>query len=216
MIDITARVEDNPDSEALVISYMPTANAIVRSLMRRIRPGILEYEDFAQAAAIAVLQCARRFDPRLGVPFAGFARSRVRGAVFDLLRTELRSRGALVTPTERIIERSHNLTSQSDEDEFMACVDLIADLGMGLMIESDGWNADPSDVNAASYAFSGKPAEAFVERLPRRYAELVRLHYFDGISFSEIAMAWGLTRGRISQLHSAALKGLRALLEAGP
>jgi RNA polymerase sigma factor for flagellar operon FliA len=214
MTEIMEPVEDHADADALVTSYMPTANAIVRSLMRRIRPGIVEYEDCAQAAAIAVLQCARRFDPRMGVPFSGFVRSRVRGAVFDLLRAELRSRGAFAGSVERMVERTQSLIPQSDTDEFDACVDLIADLGLGLMLESGGWGVDPSELHAASYAFSGRPAEILVAKLPNRLADLVRTHYFEGISFTDIAATWGLTRGRISQLHSAALKQLRELLEA--
>ncbi len=208
-------VEDHANPDSLITSYMPKANAIVRSLMRRIRPGIVEYEDCAQAAAIAVLQCARRFDPSMGVPFSGFAGSRVRGAVFDLLRAELRSRGTLGAPVERILERTQNLLPQSDQDEFDACVELIADLGLGLMLESSGWSIDPSELHAASYAFSGRPAEIVVRRLPSRLAELVRMHYFEGTSFTEIAATWALSRGRVSQLHSAALKRLRTLLEAG-
>lgn len=215
MTEIMEPVEDHAGPDALVTSYMPTANAIVRSLMRRIRPGIVEYEDCAQAAAIAVLQCARRFDPRMGVPFSGFVRSRVRGAVFDLLRAELRSRGTLAAPVERMVERTQCLIPQSDQDEFDACVDLIADLGLGLMLESGGWGVDPSELHAASFAFSGRPAEVVVARLPSRLAELVRMHYFEGISFTEIAATWGLSRGRVSQLHGSALKHLRTLLEAG-
>ncbi len=48
-----------------------------------------------------------------------------------------------------------------------------------------------------------------VEKLPEREASIIINHYEHGLSFTQIAELLGLSRGRISQLHHAALTKLR-------
>jgi RNA polymerase sigma factor for flagellar operon FliA len=50
---------------------------------------------------------------------------------------------------------------------------------------------------------------AAVAALPPREAELLRNHYEHGLSFAQVAELLGLSRGRVSQLHRAALERLR-------
>jgi RNA polymerase sigma factor for flagellar operon FliA len=53
-----------------------------------------------------------------------------------------------------------------------------------------------------------------VARLPEREARITRMHYFDEVPLREIAAHLMVTPARVSQLHSRALKTLRALLVA--
>jgi RNA polymerase sigma factor for flagellar operon FliA len=48
--------------------------------------------------------------------------------------------------------------------------------------------------------------------LPDRERELIRRHYEDQVEFQQIAAEWGITKGRVSQLHAQALARLRKLL----
>lgn len=210
---VTTVLRSDAEVDALVRSHMPMAQGIVRSLLRRIRPGLLEYDDCIQVASVAVLNCASRYDAALGIPFSGYARPRIRGAVFDLLRSELRSRGAARGVDERVGERFRNRHSEECADDFEAYLTLVIDLGVGLMLEAGRWGSNPADLHEASYTGSGPKLNEIVDRLPDRQATLVRAHYFQGVSFTEIARTWGVSRGRISQLHSAALKRLRLLIE---
>jgi RNA polymerase sigma factor for flagellar operon FliA len=47
--------------------------------------------------------------------------------------------------------------------------------------------------------------------LTPREQSVVKLHYLQGLNYSEIGIALNLTRGRISQLHEQALTRLRRL-----
>jgi RNA polymerase sigma factor for flagellar operon FliA len=190
------------------------AKGIVSSLLRRIRPGLLEHDDCMQAAALALLQSAERFAPKLGVPFRVFARPRIRGAIFDLLRSELRARGSATEPTVRVRERSTHLDEDESGDEFDRYIALVVDLGFGLMLEGGQACRDPAQIYESGYVVHGVSIEKTVERLPPRHAMLIRAHYFGGVSFSDIAASWGLSRGRVSQLHSSALKKLRGMMES--
>ena len=52
--------------------------------------------------------------------------------------------------------------------------------------------------------------------LPEREGEIVRLHYQEGLTFEQLGTLFGVTKGRISQLHKAAIAMLRKrLLKAG-
>ncbi|KGB98681.1 RNA polymerase sigma factor, sigma-70 family protein [Burkholderia cepacia] len=50
---------------------------------------------------------------------------------------------------------------------------------------------------------------AAVSELPERQQKIVRYHYFHGLGFDQIGEILGVTKGRISQLHRAALLDLR-------
>ncbi|WP_057299456.1 sigma factor-like helix-turn-helix DNA-binding protein [Pelomonas sp. Root1217] len=49
----------------------------------------------------------------------------------------------------------------------------------------------------------------FVERLPASERRVVFTHYFQLHTFEEIALDMDLTKGRVSQLHHAALRRMR-------
>jgi RNA polymerase sigma factor (sigma-70 family) len=67
---------------------------MVRRLAARYRRTALGYDDALGAGSVALVEAARRFDPSLGVPFAGYAFPRVRGALADASRAG--SRGTLL------------------------------------------------------------------------------------------------------------------------
>ena len=50
--------------------------------------------------------------------------------------------------------------------------------------------------------------------LPEQEAVVVRQHYDHGLPFAQVAQLMGLSRGRIAQLHRAALERLRKRLKA--
>jgi RNA polymerase sigma factor (sigma-70 family) len=51
-----------------------------------------------------------------------------------------------------------------------------------------------------------------VRRLPRREASIIVWYYFDEMDFAEIASRLGVSKPRVSQLHTRALRRLRGLL----
>ena len=67
---------------------------MVRRLAARYRRTPLGAEDAYGVGALALVEAGRRYDPALGVPFLGYAFSRVRGAMSDACRAgSRRSRG---------------------------------------------------------------------------------------------------------------------------
>lgn len=67
-----------------VLRHLP----LVRMIANRLRPVVpsAEVEDLVSAGTIGLIEAVDRYDAKLGVPFVGFAYSRIRGAIIDELR----------------------------------------------------------------------------------------------------------------------------------
>ena len=66
-------------SEDQILEALP----MVRRMASRYRRTPLGVEDAVGVGALALVEAGRRYDPGRGVPFAGFAFTRVRGALTD-------------------------------------------------------------------------------------------------------------------------------------
>src|SRR5881394_2590441 len=71
--------------ERRVLSHL----ALVRAIAKRLRPGAprAEVDDLVSAGTIGLIEAVDRYDADLGVPFVGFAYSRIRGAIIDEMRS---------------------------------------------------------------------------------------------------------------------------------
>jgi len=70
----------------------------------------------------------------------------------------------------------------------------------------------PDAYESLAWRQTQKRLLAEIERLTPNEASVIRQHYEHGLSFAQVADLMGLTRGRISQLHHAALSKLRKRL----
>jgi DNA-directed RNA polymerase specialized sigma subunit len=66
------------------LEFLPLARVIATSIWRRL-PDQTELEDLMQAASAGLQAAISTFDSTTNVPFACFAKARVRGAVLDHL-----------------------------------------------------------------------------------------------------------------------------------
>lgn len=117
-------------------------------------------------------------------------------------------------------DRLRSLRSGPDHgDPLSALSELAATLALGLMLE-DGGGVDPDllpDPQPSAYEslawheLAGRLGEQLAA-LPEREAYVIRQHYQHGVGFQQIALVLGLSKGRISQIHRAALLRLRGQL----
>lgn len=210
------RFEREPRCREQIFSrYRGLARAIAgRQLRRRPRHGT-ELGDLQQFAYEGLLQAIDRFDPLRGIAFGPYARRRIVGSIAD--GAARMNEHDAVHDYRRRLETERARSIDWIEDDPVAALSMLASgLAIGLMLEGTGMfavgeGADPSPSAYDSLAWRELNAllEREVERLPEREAAIVRQHYGAGVSFAQIAELLGLSRGRISQLHSAALRTLR-------
>lgn len=204
--------------EGLFNRYCNFARSLARRSARRndVRENVLL--DLEQSAYRGLLEAIDRFDPVLGVPFPAFAAPRINGRIADGLAEldEVRSQLRFQRRVER--ERLASLIDENTDRRAATDIlsDLVTELALGLMLDAEEREA-PDDL--AGQRENGFDTLAWretrallaerVEALPEVEQIVVRQHYQNDLLFSQIAAMLGLSKGRVSQIHKAALAKLR-------
>lgn len=199
--------EDPAARDFLFLKYAPWARRVAGGVMGRVPSRGMEWADHVQNAQIGLLEAMSRFDARRGVDFMAFAKPRVRGAVFNGIRAFMRS------PADRSAnsgtsDRLQSLwESESDgQDPLDGFIDAVVGLSLGYFLEG---RSDAEDVD--NLKIDQLLGDALLD-LPARQRQIVIAHYFHHVQFQQIAEDLQVTKGRVSQLHKAALTTLRDAL----
>lgn len=204
---------DHAARDALIEHYSPWARSLAKSICHRVYFIRDAWVDCVQNALIGLIEAINRFDPEQGVPFQSYAKHRVRGSVFNGLRVFLKDAPPPGFYQAHMIEdRVSSL--EAGEDPFEAFVDLTVGLGIGHLLSTHAHNGD---IENAAYAEIEKTQLAAglahgIKALSERERLVLSMHYQHEIRFVDIATHLGVTKGRISQVHSGALRKLRLFL----
>lgn len=214
-----AQSRDGRLREKLFNRYRYLARSLARLHARRNDVAENVLRDLEQSAYRGLLEAIDRFDPVLGVPFPAFAKPRINGRIADGLAEidETRARIRFQRKVER--ERLASLIGEQEAVNRSArelLSDLATELALCLMLAAEEIDT-PDDLvgqrengfdTLAWYETRSLLAKR-VEALPELERIVVRQHYHNDLLFSEIAAMLGLSKGRISQMHKAALAKLR-------
>lgn len=207
--DVSAR-------EQLFFKYAPWARSVARDVYRRVPIPQMDWSDYVHNATVGLLEAMSRFDVARGIDFIAYAKPRVRGAVFNGLRSYLSESSRRESYEDRFRERLESFDSGEFEDPLSQMIASVTGLGLGFLLESGA---------AADGARSSSDASGLAERhelevlldvslakLSEKERRVLTLHYYQHLPFVEIAGLLGLTKGRISQLHKAAIQKCAVLL----
>ncbi len=231
--------------ERLALSYLPLVRMQTRQMARRLPPSV-KAEDLEGYGMIGLLEAIDRFDPDRGVPFEVFARLRIRGAMYDYLRTLDRLPRLARRQVQRIQAESHALTralGRMPTDEELARAVGVETPVLGRVL-ADAQAAIPSSLEESQEGERLPDALArdaggdiltqiereelaaelwrAIDALPVRHKLIVGLYYCEGLTLGEIGRVLGITESRVSQLRGQALDSLRtqlalrAFLEGSP
>lgn len=200
--------------ETIFMRYRGLARTIARRTSRGRGPDTDDAEHFAYEG---LLQAIDRYDPLRGVPFSAFARRRILGSMTDgaARQSEVAAQAARRSRAERERLSSLAVEPETNPDALATLSALVTDLAVGLLLEDAGHAATSSTSDQSSIYDTLAMRELVailreaVVNLPAREASIIRLHYEDGVSFTQIADLMQLSKGRISQLHRAALAKLK-------
>ena len=223
------------DVEALVSANLALVGHLTREAAARL-PRHLDTDDLHGAGALALVQAARSFDPTLGVPFARFASTRIRGAMIDQMRQRdwatrsVRSRArAIETVAEELTKALHRSPTVTElaaasglaEHEVRA---VLAGTDRAALLSLDPLTADDEGLGAGLVDRAPRPDETLVaaERvgylrdaiaeLPERTRRVVTGYYLENRQLTELAEELGVTQSRASQLRAEALDLLHEAL----
>ena len=184
--------------EELVRSHLPLVENVARRISRRLPPNV-STGDLIGAGSLGLVDSVRRRRGTDEGSFASYTRIRIRGAIFDELRTldwlPRKSRAA-------------NEDSESAARRPVAVVrfdDMPGSAAQALV--DPRTEGDPLETLARRRNLS--ELERRLESLPARERVVLRLYYFRGMGLREIGLLLGITEARVSQLHHRALARLR-------
>lgn len=212
---------------ALVDAYTPLVRRMAARCYARRVGGELEFADLVQLGMVGLLEAIDRYSPALGVRFETFAGYRIEGAILNGLASYSEVQSLLATRREQMANRSRSLREQSEvadaqapQDALTRLIDLAIGLALGFMLEdpSDDEREEPAQPDNAyerhELSRLRRELAAMVQHLPVMERKVVWRHYYQQQAFNEVAEGLGLTPGRISQIHKAALGNLRQMAKS--
>jgi RNA polymerase sigma factor FliA len=229
-LETTAKALCCHDLDNLVREHLPLVGHLVREMVSRL-PGHVSREDLTSAGMAALATAAMSYDPSRGIPFAGFATARIRGALLDELRgldwasRSVRSRARKIETAEQRLTATlgRSPTPQELAESLSVGVDEIRavneDVQRAVVLSLQGFAAGTAEDLVAERAAG--PEELIVlrerigylhdaiEALPERLRQVVTGYFFHERPMADIARELGVTESRVSQLRAEALVLLR-------
>jgi RNA polymerase sigma factor FliA len=245
--DDAARRSRNPvkspltfEQRQILIEYLPLVSFLARRIHCRV-PHHLSVEDLASAGTVGLMDAVTKFDAARNTSFSQYAQFRIRGAIFDSLRSLDWGSKQMRRKSRELLEVQQALTARlrrsPDEAEVAAGMGLTLDAYHQLVAELDGLHVASLHETRCSYdseeeAIDFIPARAeegplfqclrgeltdrmadAIDNLPEREKTLVKLYYYEEMSMREIGIVLNVSEGRVSQMHGRALHLLRAALK---
>jgi RNA polymerase sigma factor for flagellar operon FliA len=225
----------------LVEQHLPLVQAIARKLKKTITAKI-DFDDLVAYGSKGLVEAAERFDPAQGVAFSTFAYYRIRGAMFDGLRTmgwysrsdyaryraeeranELLQSQAAREGAARADQRAAgpSAAAPAKADTAAALTSIAETLARVATVHITSLEA------AASMADERLPApdavldagrlgarvRGAIQALPERERRLMELYYFADKNLEEAGAEMGLSKSWACRLHARAINLLREALE---
>ncbi|MFZ6721384.1 sigma-70 family RNA polymerase sigma factor [Undibacterium sp. Ji49W] len=216
--------------EGIVEIYLPYARTVAATIFSKRFNSEIEFEDYFQFALLGMLEAIGRYDPDLGIQFNSFAGARIRGAILTGIE-DFSERQQQISVGQRLkaqrLEANKDNAKDKDSDDIGSGSDKIfrrlAQVGLGMalswLLEDSGMVVDERDHVIEMPFYQGlelkqlqDQIQEIVNLLPKQEAKVIRYHYLQGLPFEEIAGLFGVSKGRISQIHKSALVNLRQLL----
>jgi RNA polymerase sigma factor for flagellar operon FliA len=189
-----ASSECGPDD---AVAGMALVRQIAASIARRL-PSHVDREELISLGALGWAQARCRFDATRGVPFAGFAAARIRGAILDGLRqSDSVSRGERRRAKESAVPTPQRIVCDPSELAY----------ALSIAVSEE----DPTEEMARRQSLAD--LHRALSTLTEREWFIINRHFFDEQPMRAVGAELGVTESRISQIVSGALCRLRNAME---
>ncbi|HET6438601.1 MAG TPA: FliA/WhiG family RNA polymerase sigma factor [Anaeromyxobacter sp.] len=217
-------VQSGASEAALIARHGALIDRCARRLAAR-SGHIVSPEDLWSAGAMGLLEAAQRFDAGRDVRFETYAEHRIRGAMLDEMRRMDHLPRRLRADVEKVESARSRLAQQlgrdPETDEVAEALkadpqdvaELLQLLAPHLPINAESASSPEAAIDEAlSRGRLLHLVTRAVEALPERLQILLALYYDEELTYREIARILGVSEPRVCQLHSEAVKKLRAHL----
>ena len=195
---------------------------------------LIEIDDLLQLGMVGLVEAAHNYSPKENVPFAVYAKLRVKGSIVDFLRKSSNlCRGTIrrkqdYDRAKRKLEKELNREPSIDEISVELRVDVTEltkwrhDFAVSQhqsieeATEAYGDFLFSTDISVEEKIFNGQLQDLLrenLENLNQQQLMVLQLYYVEELNVYEIAEVLSVTTGRVSQIKSAAVKKLKSLIE---
>ena len=225
----------------IVSKYAPLAKYVAGRLSIGMPPSV-EFGDLVNCGIVGLLDAVEKFEPDKNVKFKTYAITRIRGAIYDELRTldwvprSIRQKARDIEEAVRITEEK--LGRSATDEEVAACLristeeyrdDVYKVSCTSVLSLNDLWSNNKGDDKVSLMDTLEAPSsvnpDVIVEKeevrriiaesikeLPEKEQKVLVLYYYEKLTLKEIGKVLDVTESRVSQLHSKAIIRLRARL----
>lgn len=204
-------------------------------------PACIELDDLIQAGALSMLTAIDQFDPKKGISISTYITQRIRWAMIDELRERdwvprrVRTKAREISVAIQKIEQETGRSAS--EADVAASMGITLEEYQHMLLDtntsqfssleelqeefcSDFEKPDIQHemLNPLHELIKGKLVKQIsqeIRTLPEREQLLLNLYYQQELNMKEVGVLLGITETRVSQLHSHAIKRLRARLGTG-
>lgn len=205
-------------------------------------PNNVEFDDLVGFGVFGLFDAIEKFDPDKHVKFKTYAVTRIRGAIFDELRSidwvprSVRQKTREIEDTIRRLEASLGRAATEEEIARAMKMDLkdfqqvmLKISGTSVLSLNEVWylgeDNDKISIAESIESQSSLNPDTIVEKeeirrviveaineLPEKEKKVLILYYYEDLTLKEIGEVLEVTESRISQLHTKAVMRLRAKL----
>lgn len=226
--------------EQLVVKYIPLVKYVVGKMITNL-PRNVEYDDLVEYGIIGLLDAVEKFDINKEITFKTYAVTRVRGSIYDELRSQdwvPRSVRKMVKDVEKAyVALEVELKRVPTEEEVANYLELPlkkleelyakADLGNMSSLDDVVYDGNDSTTTVANVVEDKKVISpqmnlekeelrnALIERLEELNENerlVITLYYYEKLTLKEIGKVLEISESRVSQIHSKAIIKLRSKL----
>lgn len=217
-----------PMDDAFIEEHRPMIEGIASQIMSRgSAPSVIEFGDLVSFGMEGLIKAHRNFKSDKGSTFKTYAYYRIRGEMYDRIRTEwqYRNPGDYADYRKRIQDRiadvveeniteleSGELPSTGLENRFL---DLLSDSGMVCLMSIDvvGDVEGEKDVAFETIDSSDDTLWDEIKRLDPVEQQFIDLFYVKGVKQKDIADQLCQSRSKVCRLHMRILEKLRKRLK---
>ena len=227
--------------DKFIRQYMPLVKYVAGKVSVGM-PGSVDFDDLVGYGQFGLLDAINKFDPDKNVKFKTYAVTRIRGAIFDELRTldwvprSVRQKSREIEDT--IVQLESKLGRPASDSEVAGAMGLSEDeyhqtilkvSGTSVLSLNDVWYSgedsehvsigdcieSPSSLNPDVIVEREEIRRVIIEainELPEKEKMVLVLYYHEDMTFKEIGQVLEVSESRVSQLHTKANLRLRAKL----
>jgi RNA polymerase sigma factor for flagellar operon FliA len=226
-----------PAQQRLVEDHIPFVRSIARKLREQVP--MVEFDDLVGFGMQGLIEAAFRFDDRHGVAFTTFAYYRVRGAMFDGLRSMgwlPRSEYSKLRIEDRTSAYLQNLATRSaasrqgesgpekaPEDgvvervrDIAEALNGVATIFVTLLGQKEEQQIEDERVAPHEQLERQEMAERVrraMRKLPDKERHLIEQYYFHDQTLEQVGLTMGLSKSWTSRLHARAIAMLKQALD---